>query len=92
MTELSDLILDYGKRARQAARALARLSTEQKNIALLAMADQLVARTSAILEANHADLEKATGSGLTGAMLERLTLNPKRVAAMADGIRQVVSL
>ena len=92
MTELSDLILDYGKRARQAARALARLSTEQKNIALLAMADQLVARTSAILEANQADLEKATGSGLTGAMLERLTLNPKRVAAMADGIRQVVSL
>src|SRR5271166_2358121 len=92
MTELSDLILDYGKRARQAARALARLSTGQKNAALLAMADQLVARTPAILEANQKDLEKATTSGLTGAMLERLTLNPKRVTAMADGVRQVALL
>jgi glutamate-5-semialdehyde dehydrogenase len=92
MTDLSDLILDFGKRARQAARALARLSTEQKNTALLAMADQLVARTNGILAANQKDLEKATGSGLTGAMVERLTLNPKRVAAMADGVRQVASL
>jgi glutamate-5-semialdehyde dehydrogenase len=92
MTELSDLILDYGKRARQAARALARLGTAQKNTALLAMADQLVARTAGILGANQKDLEKAAGSGLTGAMVERLTLNPKRVAAMADGVRQVASL
>ena len=92
MTELSDLILDYGKRARQAARALARLSTAQKNTALLAMADQLVARTPAILEANQKDIEKSANTGLTGAMVERLSLNPKRVAAMADGIRQVASL
>jgi glutamate-5-semialdehyde dehydrogenase len=90
MTELKDLILDYGRRARQAARALARLGTEQKNAALLAMADQLVARTEAILDANRQDLEKTTG--LTGSMVERLTLNPKRVQAMADGVRQVASL
>ena len=92
MTELSDLILDYGKRARQAARALARLSTAQKNTALLAMADQLVARTEGILAANEKDLANAVGGGLTGSMVERLTLNPKRVAAMADGIRQVAAL
>jgi len=90
MTELKDLILDYGRRARQAARTLARLGTEQKNAALRAMADQLVARTEGILEANREDLEKV--NGLTGSMVERLTLNPKRVQAMADGVRQVASL
>jgi glutamate-5-semialdehyde dehydrogenase len=92
MTDLKELIEEYGARARQAARVLARLGTGQKNAALEAMADQLVARTESILEANRADLEAATGGGLTGAMVERLTLNPKRVQAMADGVRQVAAL
>ena len=92
MTELKDIILDYGRRARAAARALARLGTEQKNAALRAMADQLAARTEGILEANRADLEKAANTGLTGSMIERLTLSPKRVQAMADGVRQVALL
>ena len=87
MTDLKDLIEEYGARARQAARVLARLGTGQKNAALEAMARQLVARTESILEANRADLENATGGGLTGAMVERLTLNPKRLQAMADGVR-----
>jgi len=92
MTDLKDLILEYGQRARRAARALARLGTERKNAALLAMADQMTARTEVILEANRQDLEKAAASSLTGAMIERLTLNPKRVQAMADGVRQVAAL
>jgi glutamate-5-semialdehyde dehydrogenase len=92
MTELKELILEYGERARRAARTLSRLGTEQKNAALRSMAEQLVARSDGILEANRGDLEKAGHSGLTGAMLERLTLNPKRVQAMADGVRQVASL
>jgi glutamate-5-semialdehyde dehydrogenase len=92
MIELKDLILDYGKRARQAARALARLGTKQKNAALHSIADQLVARTESILEANRADLEKATGGDMTSSMVERLTLNPKRIEAMADGVRQVAAL
>ena len=92
MTDLKDLILEYGQRARQAARALARLSTDQKNAALCAMADQLVARTEGIQEANRADLEKAANTGLTSSMMERLALNPKRVQAMADGVRQVAAL
>jgi glutamate-5-semialdehyde dehydrogenase len=92
MTELKDIVLEYGRRARQAARVLARLGTDQKNAGLRAMADQLVARTESILEANRADLEKAAGGGLTGSMVERLTLNPKRVQAMADGVRQVAAL
>jgi glutamate-5-semialdehyde dehydrogenase len=92
MTDLKDLILEYGRRARQAARALARLGTDQKNAALCAMADQLVARTEGIQEANRADLEKAANTGLTSSMMERLALSPKRVQAMADGVRQVAAL
>jgi len=92
MTDLKSLILEYGQRARKAARTLSRLSTDQKNAALRAMADQMVARTEPILEANRADLEKASRDGLAGAMLERLTLNPKRLQAMADGVRQVATL
>jgi len=86
------LILEYGARARAASRTLSRLGTEQKNTALRAMADRLVTNMDGILAANRADLEKAGKDGLTGAMLERLTLNPKRVQAMADGVRQVAEL
>jgi glutamate-5-semialdehyde dehydrogenase len=92
MTELKDLIEEYGARARAAARVLARLDTGRKNAGLTAMADQLMARTESILEANRADVGAATGGGLTGAMVERLTLNPKRVQAMAEGVRQVAAL
>jgi len=56
------------------------------------MAGQIFARTGDILAANRTDLDKAAANGLAGAMLERLTLDPKRVQAMADGIRQVASL
>lgn len=92
MTELKDLILEYGQRARAAARTLSRLGTERKNAALHSMADQLTARTEGILDANRMDLEKAANTGLTSSMVERLTLNPKRVQAMAEGVRQVASL
>ena len=92
MTDLKSLILEYGQRARQAARALARMPASQKNAALEAMAGRLVAGADTLLEANRADIEKATRDGLAGAMLERLTLSPKRVQAMADGVRQVALL
>lgn len=89
---LSDQILDYGRRARAAARQLARTSSEQKNRGLLAMADELIAATDEILLANSKDVEKAKADGLSGAMIDRLTLNPKRLQAMADGVRQVAAL
>ncbi len=89
---LSEQILDYGRRARAAARALRLCTTEQKNAGIRAMADELLAAESAILAANSQDLEKAKASGLSGAMLERLKLDPKRLAAMADGVRQVADL
>jgi glutamate-5-semialdehyde dehydrogenase len=87
---LQQEILDLGCRARKAARGLASLSTEQKNSALLAMADEIMASKGAILSANEKDL--ARSQALPPAMIERLKLNMERVTAMADGIRHVAAL
>lgn len=76
-------------RAREAAAKLAQLSTAQKNGMLMVMADAIEANAQAILAENQADLD---ASGLSGAMLERLTLNPKRVKEMASGVRAVAQL
>ncbi len=92
MTDLKSQIEDFGRRARAAARVLARTSAEQKNRGLLAMADEIVAGAPAILEANARDVAKATADGLSKAMIDRLTLDTKRLTAMADGIRQVAAL
>ena len=89
---LQDQIHDFGRRARAAARQLRLCTTEQKNAGIRAMADELLAAQNAILAANEQDLEKARVNGLSGAMLERLKLDPKRLAAMADGVRQVADL
>ena len=90
--DLKEQILDFGRRARAAARVLARTGSEQKNRGLLAMADEILAAQDAILAANAKDVEQARANGLTGAMIDRLSLDPKRLAAMADGIRQVAAL
>ena len=67
------------------------LDTEQKNRALLAMADALVVDTEAILTANAVDLEAARGS-VSDVMLDRLRLTEDRILGMAQGIREVVEL
>ena len=77
--------------ARAAKRKLASLSTEVKNEALLAMADELVRQTADILAANREDLAAAKGT-MSDVMLDRLALDETRIAAMADGIRQVAAL
>ena len=87
---LQQQILDLGRRARKAARDLAKLSSEQKNAALLAMADEIMASQEAILAANEKDLKRA--DALSPAMIDRLKLNMERVTAMAGGVRQVVAL
>lgn len=89
---LSEQILEYGRRARAAARLMRQLSAERKNAGLLAMADELIAAEVEILAANHRDVEKARANGLSAAMLDRLTLNAKRLTAMAEGVRQVAEL
>src|SRR5207253_7311314 len=90
--DLRNDVLSYGRRARAAARALARMSTERKNAALLAMADQLCASAGTILQANGDDVEKATADHLSLPMIERLRLDESRIRAMGEGVRQVAAL
>jgi glutamate-5-semialdehyde dehydrogenase len=92
MNDLRNEVLDFGQRAHTTARVLARMKTEQKNAALLAMADELCTSAGPILQANRKDLERASADQLPLAMIERLTLDQKRIQTMADGIRQVAAL
>jgi glutamate-5-semialdehyde dehydrogenase len=85
-------ILDMGRRARAASHELVKLSSAQKNTILLAMADQLLADEPAILAANARDLSRAESNGLSSAMMDRLTLNSKRLAAIAQALREVADL
>ena len=77
--------------AREARPALQRASTEEKNAALLAMADALERNAAAILAANAQDMEAARGH-ISEVMLDRLALTEGRIAGMAEGVRQVAAL
>ena len=77
--------------AKAAKAQVAKLTTQEKNQALLAMADALLSHQEAILTANAADLEAAKGT-VAQVMLDRLLLNEQRIAAMAQGIREVAAL
>ncbi|NLJ92041.1 MAG: glutamate-5-semialdehyde dehydrogenase [Aeromonadales bacterium] len=81
-----------GQAAQAAAYVLADSSTQTKNHALLVMADALEANAEAILAANEQDLAAARDQGIDAAMLDRLMLNPERLAAIASDVRNVVSL
>ena len=78
--------------AREAAHALAMLDTATKDAALHAIADALAARAPEILDANARDLEQGRESGLPDALLDRLALNPARLQAMSEGLRQIAAL
>jgi glutamate-5-semialdehyde dehydrogenase len=88
----ADEVLDVARRARTAAMSLATMTRAAKDTALHAMADALVAHADQVLAANADDLERGRQNGLSPAMLDRLALSEQRVAAMADGLRQVAGL
>jgi glutamate-5-semialdehyde dehydrogenase len=79
-------------RARIAARRLALAGTERKNRALGALADALRASTDRILDANRSDVDHARASGDAPAFVERLTLTPDRIGAIARGVEEVAAL
>ena len=81
-----------GERARGAARHIARAETGQKNACLFAFAEILVAEARSILSANAQDLKEGRAAKLDAAMMDRLELNEDRIAAMADGVRQIANL
>lgn len=81
-----------GEQAKNAARLLSQAATPQKNEALRLMSQALVDHQETILSANQKDLAKAQENGISGTMLDRLTLNSDRIYAMAEGMRQVADL
>ena len=90
--EIRDQVWQMGKQAHAAAHALTKLTTEEKNDILIAMADGIMAREAEITAANEQDLAGADELGLTDAMKDRLRLDHDRIKAMADGIRAIAAL
>src|ERR1043165_3940028 len=91
-TSIADAMADIGRRAKAAARTLALSATAQRDAALAAMAQAIRASEAGILAANAEDVAEAKASGATSAFIDRLALDGKRVAAMADGIEIVRKL
>jgi Gamma-glutamyl phosphate reductase len=88
MTDLETM----GQKAQSAAFELGQMGTQQKNNALLNMANALVVNTGKIIAANKDDIDAAKKNGLKEAMLDRLLLTPDRINKMSDGLRQVMDL
>lgn len=89
---LEGQVHEMGRRAKRAALETAKIETEAKNRALLMMADSLLASSERLREENEKDLAFARTRGLSGAMIDRLTLRESAIQAMADGLRAVASL
>ena len=85
-------LLALGQRARKAARKLALAAPEQKNRALLAAAASLRAKTPELLAANALDMAQARTKNLAAAMLDRLSLDEKRIASMAQSLEDIAAL
>ncbi|HEV2071251.1 MAG TPA: gamma-glutamyl-phosphate reductase, partial [Acidimicrobiales bacterium] len=91
MNDVSDLGV-LGRRAKVAAGALALVPTSDKDLALHTAADLLVQRSGEILDANAEDVARAEAAGIGSTVVDRLRLDADRIAAMADGLRQVAAL
>lgn len=83
---------NIGIEARKASRLMASASTNQKNIALNAIAKAILRDKAALLAANQLDLDAAKANGLEAAMLDRLTITEKSINSMAEGLTQIASL
>ncbi len=83
------LMVDLGKRAKDASRDLAFASAERKHAALIAAADAVWKNRAQIIEANRKDLDYGREKGLSPAMMDRLMLDEARIQGMVDGLRTV---
>ncbi len=90
--DVQTYIHGVGRQARTAARTIARADTATKNRALTEMAAAIERDAQRLLDANARDLAEAGRKELDAAMIDRLTLSPKVIAAMADGLRQITAL
>jgi glutamate-5-semialdehyde dehydrogenase len=89
---IQHMMQDIGRRARQASRAMARASSEQKNQALLHIAKLVRERSGEIQSVNALDVARAKTNGQDAAFIDRLTMTPKTIESMALGLEQIVSL
>jgi len=90
--DIQSYMHSVGRAARAAARAMAKAETAAKNGALMTMAQAVERDIARLLDANRKDVEAARLKGLEASMLDRLTLTPKSVSAMAEGLRQIAQL
>lgn len=91
-TNIKQLMLEIGKKAKVAASVLANTNSEAKNIALRAAAEALRKNTDKILAANQQDIAAGKVKGLDKSMIDRLELNEKRIAAIAQGLDEIAQL
>jgi len=89
---IQQMMQDIGRRARQASRAMARASSEQKNKALLHIAKLVRERSEEIVRVNALDVARAKNNGQDAAFIDRLTMTLKTIESMALGLEQIVSL
>lgn len=87
-----EYLVELGQKAKAASRKMSVLGQNEKNNALLIVADALVANADAIIKANDIDMENAIANGMSASLQDRLKLTKERFEAMAEGIRQVVAL
>ncbi|MCR5143787.1 MAG: glutamate-5-semialdehyde dehydrogenase [Lachnospiraceae bacterium] len=89
---MNENLLELGKNAKAASRAVAKLSTNKKNEALIAVAEALISNTEALIRANELDMENGRKNGMAEGLLDRLLLTPARIEQMAEGLRQISDL
>lgn len=92
MTEIGLQMAEMGRRARQASTILARISTDVKNRALVAMADALLSNREFLIGENALDVERARQDGLSSAMIDRLALSETTIRGIARGLTEVAAL
>ncbi len=90
--DIKQFVLNKAKEAKEGARSLAKTSARQKNSALIKMAEALKNRTEELISENRKDIEYAGKKGLSKALIDRLTLNEKRINEMAQGLVEVSQL
>ncbi len=90
--DIKSYVTKTALKAKDASRRLANTPTVAKNKALLTMADKLLAAQAHLVKENYKDITDGAKKGLSKAMLDRLTLNPSRIEAMAHGLREIAAL
>ena len=89
---IKSFVLKKAMEARESTRELANISSGQKNIALIKMAEALERKKSSLIKENKKDIAAAKKKGLSNALIDRLALNEKRIKEMAEGLVEVAAL